>query len=63
MPRDLDILTMGCSAISPYFSTRALRAPFFVAVLGQQALALGIGLSLKGMGFRPRIMPWEVRFW
>ena len=28
LPRDLDILTMGCSAISPYFSTRALRAPF-----------------------------------
>ena len=41
---------MGCSAISPYFSTRALRAALLVAVLGHQALALGIGLVLKGMG-------------
>ena len=28
LPRDFDILTMGCSAISPCFSTRAARAAF-----------------------------------
>ena len=63
LPRDLDILTMGCSAISPYFSTRALRAPFSSPYSASRRLRSASGWFSKAWGFRPRIMPWEVRFW
>ena len=63
LPRDLLILTMGCSAISPYCSTRWARAAFSLPYCATRALRSASGRFSKAWGLRPRIMPWEVRFW